>query len=181
RARLLSRSDMAIVIIAAIALTAIIFAIALFVRYGRAMAHDFRETLSGWTRGGAVTVLAFALLFLPLFVWLGPMWLLFYWFVIFFAYAGALERVWIIVLALTIAAIPLLLDLNAHWIAGVDGPIVLSAIASEEQSYYPEALHRLQDVVNVAPDSAMLHLLLGNLELQDGNEPEAAARYRRSL
>ena len=145
------------------------------------MAHDFREILSHLTRGGAVTVLAFALLFLPLFAWLGPMWLLFYWFVIFFAYAGALERLLIIVLALAIAAIPLVLDLNAHWIAGVDGPIVLSAIASEEQSYYPEALHRLQDVVNVAPDSAMLHLLLGNLELQDGNEPEAAARYRRSL
>jgi tetratricopeptide (TPR) repeat protein len=181
RTRLLSRADMIIVGVAAIALTSIVFAIALFIRYGRSMAHDFREVLSHWTRGGAVTVLAFALLFLPLFAWFGPMWLLFYWFVIFFAYAGAVERVFIIVLSLAIAAIPVVLDLNAHWIAGVDGPIVLSAIASEEQSYYPEALHRLQDVVNVAPDSAMLHLLLGNLELQDGNEPEAAARYRRSL
>src|SRR5581483_6533460 len=80
-----------------------------------------------------------------------------------------------------VAALPIVLDLNAHWIAGVDGPVVLSAIASEEQSYYPEALRRLQDVVNVAPDSAMLHLLLGNLELQDGNEPDAAAQYRQSL
>lgn len=181
RTRLLSRSDMVIVGVVAIALTAIVFAIAMFIRYGRSMAHDFREILSSFTRGGAVTVLAFALLFLPLFVWLGPMWLLFYWFVIFFAYAGAMERVLIIVLALTVAAIPLLLDLNAHWIAGVDGPIVLSAIASEEQSYYPEALHRLQDVVNVAPDSAMLHLLLGNLELQEGSEADAANQYRRSL
>src|SRR5438067_1480057 len=42
RARLLSRSDFLIVIISAFALTAAIFAIALFVRYGRAMAHDFR-------------------------------------------------------------------------------------------------------------------------------------------
>ena len=181
RTRLLSRADMIIVGVAAIALTSIVFAIALFIRYGRSMAHDFRETLSHITRGGAVTVLAFALLFLPLFAWLGPVWLLFYWFVIFFAYAGAIERLFIIVLALAIAAIPLILDLNAHWIAGVDGPIVLSAIASEEQSYYPEALHRLQDVVNVAPDSAMLHLLLGNLELQEGNEPEAAVQYRRAL
>ena len=181
RTRLLSRSDMVIVGIVAIALTAIVFGIALFIRYGRSMAHDFREILSSFTRGGAVTVLAFALLFLPLFVWLGPMWLLFYWFVIFFAYAGAMERVLIIVLALTVAAIPLLLDLNAHWIAGVDGPIVLSAIASEEQSYYPEALHRLQDVVNLAPDSSMLHLLLGNLELQEGSEADAANQYRRSL
>src|SRR5712691_5065158 len=181
RARLLSRSDFLIVGIAALALTSAIFAIALFVRYGRSMAHDFREILSHWTRGGAVTVLAFALLFLPLFVWLGPMWLLFYWFVIFFGYAGLVERVLIIVLALIVAAAPIVLDLTAHWIAGVDGPVVLSAIASEEQSYYPEALRRLQELVNIVPDSAMLHLLLGNLQLQEGNEPQAAVHYRRSL
>jgi len=180
RAQLLSRSDFLIVGIAALALTSIVFGIALFIRYGRSMAHDFREILSHWTRGGAVTVLAFALLFLPLFLWLGPMWLLFYWLVIFFGYAGIIERILIMTLALAIAAAPIALDLNAHWIAGVDGPIVLSAIASQEQSYYPEALHRLQDVVNLVPNSAVLHLLLGNLLLQEGNEPEAAAHYRRS-
>ena len=181
RARMLSRSDFLIVITVALALTAIIFAIALFVRYGRSMAHDFREILGQRTRGGKVTVLAFALLFLPLFVWLGPMWLLFYWFVIFFSYAGAGERVLILVLALVIAAAPIVLDLNAHWIAGVDGPIVLSAIASQEQSYYPEALRRLQDVVNVSPNNATVQLLLGNLLLQEGNDPEAAAHYNQSL
>ena len=181
RTRLLSRADSLIVILASIVLASIVFAITLFIRYGRSMAHDFREMLSRRMHGGAVTVLAFALLFLPLFLWLGPIWLLFYWLVIFFAYAGLVERILIIVLSVAIAATPILLDLNAHWIAGVDGPVVLSAIASEEQAYHPEALHRLQDVVNVAPDSAMLHLLLGNLQLQDGNEPEAAAQYRRSL
>src|SRR5690242_8984886 len=76
RARLLSQSDFLIVALAAIALTAIVFAIALFVRYGRSMALDFREILGRRFHGGSVTVLAFALLFLPLFVWLGPMWLL---------------------------------------------------------------------------------------------------------
>lgn len=181
RARILSRSDFLIVIIIALAMTAAIFAIALFVRYGRSMAHDFRETLSQWTRGGAVTVLAFALLFLPLFVWLGPVWLLLYWFVIFFGYAGLGERVLIILLALVVASAPIILDLTAHWIAGVDGPVVLPAIASAEQSYYPEALRRLQELVTIVPDNATLHLLLGNLQLQEGNEPQAAVHYRRSL
>ena len=181
RPRLLGRSDFLIVIISALALTAAIFAISLFVRYGRAMAHDFRETLSRRMRGGAVTVLAVALLFLPLFIWLGPIWLLFYWFVIFFGYAGIIERILIIVLALIVAAAPIVLDLTAHWIASVDSPVVMSAIASEEQSYYPEAVHRLQELVNIVPDSSTLHLLLGNLQLQDGDEQQAAIHYRRSL
>jgi tetratricopeptide (TPR) repeat protein len=181
RSSLLSRSDFLIVIAVALSLTAAIFAIALLLRYGRAMAHDFREILSQRTSGGAVTVLAFALLFLPLFVWLGPVWLVFYWFVIFFGYAGLGERILIIVLALFVALTPIGLDLVANWIAGVDGPVVMSAIASEEQSYHPEALRRMQELVNIVTDNATLHLLLGNLELQEGNEQQAAVHYRRSL
>jgi tetratricopeptide (TPR) repeat protein len=181
RARLLSRSDFMIVFLSALTLTAAILAVALFVRYGKAVAHDFREVLSGRARGGAVTVLAFALLFLPLFVWLGPIWLIFYWFVIFFGYAGAVERILIVALALIVATAPILLDLTAHWIAGIDSPVVMSAIASEEQSYYPEALRRMQELANIVPNNAIIHLLLGNLQLQDGNEQQASVHYRRSL
>jgi tetratricopeptide (TPR) repeat protein len=159
----------------------VIFSLALFIRYARSMAHDFREIIGKRLRGGSVSVLAFALLFLPLFVWLGPVWLIFYWFVIFFGYARASERLLILLLALLIAAAPLTLDLLSHWIAGVDGPVVMSAIASEEQAYQPEALRRMQELVNIVPDNAILHLLLGNLLLQEGNEPQAAVHYRRSL
>jgi tetratricopeptide (TPR) repeat protein len=181
RSRLLSRSDMLVVLILAIALTAMVFAIALFVRYGKTMAHDFREILGARIRGGSVSVLAFALLFLPIFVWLGPIWLIFYWFVIFFGYANAVERVLILMLALLLAAAPVALDLTSTWIAGVDSPVMMSAIASEESSYRPDAIRRLQELVNIVPDDPTLHLLLGNLYLQDGNEQQATQHYRRSL
>ena len=181
RSRVLSSSDFLIVLAAAMAVTVIVFAIALFVRYGKSMAHDFRETLGTRVRGGTVTVLAFALLFLPVFLWLGPMWLICYWLIIFFGYAKTPERVLIIVLGLLAALAPIVLDLAAHWIAGVDGPVMTSAIASEEQSYYPDAVRRLQDLVNLVPDNDTLHLLLGNLYLQDDDEQQAAVHYRRAL
>jgi len=180
RSRLLSRSDFLITILLALALTTAIFAIALFVRYARAMSHDFREIIGARMHGGSVSVLAFALLFLPIFFWLGPMWLVFYWFIIFFGYARTGERILIIVLSLLIAAAPLALDLASHWIAGVDSPVVMSAIAGEERSYQPDALRRMQELVNIVPDDAMLHLLLANLYLQDGNEQQANQHYRRS-
>jgi len=181
RSRLLGRSDMLIVLVLAVALTAMVFAIALFVRYGKTMAHDFREILGARVRGGSVSVLAFALLFLPIFIWLGPMWLIFYWFVIFFGYANGIERVLILMLALLLAAAPLALDLTSTWIAGVDSPVMMSAISSEESSYRPDALRRLQELVNIVPDDPTLHLLLGNLYLQDGNEQQATQHYRHSL
>jgi tetratricopeptide (TPR) repeat protein len=180
RSRLLSRSDFLITILMAIALTAAIFAIALFIRYGRAMAHDFREILGARMHGGSVSVLAFALLFLPFFLWLGPAWLVFYWFIIFFGYAKRGERILIISFSVLIAAAPVLLDLASHWIAGVDSPVVMSAIATNERSYQPDALRRMQELITIVPDDATLHLLIGNLYLQDGNEQQATQHYRRS-
>lgn len=181
RSRLLSRCDLQIVLALSFVLTAAIFAIALFTRYGRSMAHDFREILGQRIHGGSVSVLAFALLFLPIFLWLGPVWLLFYWFVIFFPYANRVERVVTIILAILVAAVPVLLDGTAHEIAGVDSPVVISAIASAEQSYHPEVLRRMQELVGIVPDDPTLQLLLGNLQLQEGNEQQAAVHYRRSV
>ncbi len=181
RTSLLSRADLLILLIAATALTAIVFAITLFMRYGRAMAHDFREILGKRIHGGSVSVLAFALLFLPIFLWLGPMWLIFYWFVIFFGYANYRERILIVLMCLAVALLPLLLGLAANWIATVDSPVVMSAISSNEQSYQPHALRRLQEIATVAPDNAILQILLGNMHVFEGNEPQAAQHYRRAI
>jgi tetratricopeptide (TPR) repeat protein len=180
RGRLLARSDSLIIICLAVFLAAVVLAISLFIRYGRSMAHDFRELVAEWLSGGSVSVVAFALLFLPLFLWLGPLWLLFYWFVIFFGYASLKERVAILVMSLAMAAVPVLLDRSAAWIGGIDSPVVTAATASAEQSYRPEALRRLQEVVSIVPDNADLHLLLGNLHLQEGNAQQALGNYRKA-
>ena len=70
---------------------------------------------------GVTTVLAYAILFLPLFLWLGPMWLVFYWMALFFTYATKPERATIIILLLIAAlfALPGLLFLSGF----LDGPI----------------------------------------------------------
>lgn len=181
RSNLLSRADILVVLAAAILLTGAIFSLALMLRYGRAASHDFREMLSRRLHGGSVSVIAFALLFAPLFLWLGPIWLIFYWFVLFFGYASATERVFIVILALLIACVPIATDVAAHWMAGVDSPVVLAAVSSAEQMYQPEALRRLQDFAAVVPDNATLQLLLGNLQLYEGNEQQAAVHYRRAV
>lgn len=181
RTNVLSRADMMIVVAGAVAITAILLALALFIRYGRSMAHDFREMLSTLFSGGSVTVLAFALLFLPLFLWLGPMWLLFYWFAIFFGYAGIGERIAIVIVLLLVALLPVALDWAAHAIAGVDSPVVAAAIASNADSYEPNALRRLQDLLGVVPDDATLHVLMGNLQSFEGSDDQAGVHYRRAI
>ncbi|HVR39636.1 MAG TPA: tetratricopeptide repeat protein [Thermoanaerobaculia bacterium] len=181
RTNVLGRADIIYLAVAAIVITTLIFAIALFIRYGRSMGHDYRELLGTRLRGGSVTVLAFALLFLPIFLWLGPMWLVFYWFAILFGYADKSERVIVIILCLLIAVSPIALDFASHWVAAVDGPVMLAAISGVEESYHPEALRRLQEVVNVVPDNATLEMLMGNLHLFEGNDQDARVHYKHSL
>jgi tetratricopeptide (TPR) repeat protein len=181
RSNTLSRADLLVVAAAAILVTAIVLALALFIRYGRAAAHDFRELLGRRMTGGSVSVLGFALLFLPLFFWLGPMWLIFYWFAIFFGYAWWGERVAILVLLVLVALTPIALDLAAHRIAGVDSPVVAAAIASSNDAYEPDALRRLQDLVAVVPDDPTLHVLIGNLQAFEGLDDQANVHYRRAI
>ncbi|MEA2464040.1 MAG: protein O-mannosyl-transferase [Acidobacteriota bacterium] len=181
RTNLLSRADLLIVAAMAIALTAVLLAISLFFRYGRSMGHDFREMLSARMTGGSVSVIAFALLFLPLFLWLGPMWLLFYWFAIFFAYASVPERVAIVVLLLLVALLPVIVDATANRIAGVESPVIMAALSSANQSYQPEALRRLQELINVVPDHPTLQLLAGNMQAFEGNDDQAQQHYRRAI
>jgi tetratricopeptide (TPR) repeat protein len=180
RTNVLGRSDLMLMIAVALCVTAIIFALALFFRYGNAMAHDFREILSSRLRGGTVSVLAFALLFLPIFLWLGPAWLAFYWLAIFFGYAALGERIAIVVLLVLVALLPMAVDLTANRIAAVDSPAVAAAISSSTQSYEPDALRRLQELINIVPNNAMLHVLLGNLLVFEGADDQAALHYRRA-
>jgi Flp pilus assembly protein TadD len=181
RTNVLSRADLMIVGACAIIVTAIIFAIALFIRYGRSMAHDFREMLSNTFTGGSITVLAFALLLLPVFLWLGPMWLLLYWLMIFFGYAGIGERIAIVVLLLLVAFVPIGLDYTAHRVAGIDSPVLIAAISSNYQSYQPEALRRVQELITAAPDQAALHVLAGNMLVFEGSDDQAGVHYRRAI
>ena len=181
RSSVLSRADLLFVAAIAIALVAILLAIALFFRYGRAMAHDFREILSTRFTGGSVTVLAFALLFLPLFLWLGPMWLLFYWLAIFFPYASVGERVAIAVLLILVALLPIAIDYTASHVAGVDSPVVMAAISSANQAYQPEALRRMQELIAIVPDHPVLHLLAGNMQNFEGNDDQAQQHYNRAV
>ncbi len=181
RTGVLSRADLLLVAACAIAITAIILALALFIRYGRSMGHDFRERLSSRFSGGTVSVLAFALLFLPLFLWLGPVWLAFYWFAIFFGYASWPERGAIIVVLILVAMLPVSVDLASHWIAGVDSPVVSAAISSADQAYQPDALRRLQELIAVVPDDATLHVLMGNLLAFEGLDDQANVHYRRAV
>lgn len=180
RTATIARGDLVVLACSVLAVLAAVFAFALLLRYGRAAAHDLREVLSRRFRAGTSTVLAVAVLFLPLFLWLAPFWLVLYWYVAFFAYAGVAERVAIATILILIALAPVALASTSYRLATLATPLMRGTIAALESSYYPDALGRVQELLATAPQEPELHLLAGNLMLQDGKEQEALVHFRKA-
>ncbi|HVT01755.1 MAG TPA: hypothetical protein VHL58_00090, partial [Thermoanaerobaculia bacterium] len=178
---ILAQADFTIVLCLAIFCAAAVMALVLFFRYGRPATHDFRELLDPRFGAGAASVIGYALLFLPIFLWLGPMWLILYWFLIFFGYAEPGERVVIGILLALLALFPIALTWSAYTVVASDSPAVRAAQASIDKAYHPESLRRARELAELLPEDPKLQLLLGNLEVQDGDEQQASINYRRAL
>jgi tetratricopeptide (TPR) repeat protein len=178
-----TRADLVTVIAVAIGGAAALFAFSLFFRYAKPAAHDFREILSEKTgiSPGIVSVLALAALVLPLFVWLGPTWVILYWMALFFGYATASERAAIVALLVLLAILPTALDWSVYRVVGSTSPVIRAAQANVDDVYNPEAVRRLRELVELAPEDARLQLLLGTLELQVGNEQQASIHFREAI
>jgi tetratricopeptide (TPR) repeat protein len=179
-ASMIARADLSVVILVALSAVTIIFGIILFFRYRSAALHDFRELTGRRFTPGVASVLAVALLIAPVFFWLGPFWLLLYFLALFFGYATIREKTVIVLLLLITAAVPVLLDQAAFRIAALDHPVIQAAAVGQDRSYSPTTLRRLRDVVELVPDNARLQLLLGNLELNEGNDSQALIHFRKA-
>ncbi len=182
-ARAVTRADVVTVLTIALLGTASLLGIALFSRHSRPAAHDFREILSEKWGFGTTTasVLALAALVLPLFLWLGPTWVLVFWFVIFFSYASVSERIAIVVLLALISVIPIALDWSVYRVVGSTSPVVRAATALDLAIYHPENVRRMRELVATVPGDARLQLLLGGLEFQIGDEQQASVHYREAI
>ena len=84
-------------------------------------------------------------------------------------------------LLILVALLPIAMNISSRWITGVDSPVVAAAVASQTQSYQPDALRRLQELIAVVPDQPMLFVLLGNLQAFEGADDLAGVSYRRAI
>ncbi|MCM2314135.1 MAG: tetratricopeptide repeat protein [Thermoanaerobaculia bacterium] len=182
-ARAMTRADLVTVLAIAILGTAGLLGVALFSRHSRPAAHDFREMFTEkWGLSSTTaSVLALAALVLPLFLWLGPTWILVFWYVIFFAYASVSERIAIVVLLVLMSLIPVALDWSVYRVVGSSSPVVRAATSAELAIYHPENVRRMRELVATVPGEAKLQLLLGGLEFQIGDEQQASVHYREAI
>lgn len=178
---MIARSDFLVSLAVAILLIGAGFGVAMVTRYGRSIMHDWRESLSGRVSAGTATILAFALLFLPVFLWLNPFWLIPWWFLITMSYAGRAEKVAIIIVLIGIGLTPLLMAWSAYRIVESRNPVVRAVEATYEDIWDPEIIKAASELTQALPDEARIQVIAGDLALIAGAENQALIHFQRAV
>ncbi len=177
---MIAQADLLISLAVAILLFAAAGSLLLMVHYGRQVIHDIRETLSRRFSPGVSTVIAFAILFLPVFLWLHPIWLVPYWLVLAFGYGTVRERVLVVILLLAVATVPVIAAWSSYRLAGLKTAVIQASEMVHRVAYEPEVSARLDELLQVMSEDPQLHLLAGNVALLEGNQNEALSHYQRA-
>jgi tetratricopeptide (TPR) repeat protein len=137
--------------------------VVLFVKYLPRMRHDISEVADRIFGARGTFPLALALLGLPLFLSLGPVWLLLYWSVILYGYADRAERAMMLLLFVVLSVLPLAIVKITAINLEERSPLIAAAVDLEEHRDDEAAVDGLLLASKVFPNDSDVWFLLGRL------------------
>jgi tetratricopeptide (TPR) repeat protein len=150
------------------------------VRFGKQLAHDAVELASLLFRRANAIALAVVILGLPLFVGLGPLWLLAYVFLLTFAYMRAGQRVMALV---TLCVLAVLTPALESWQQlAVRSPSVVDrvSIILAERRIDPSTLREFLNLEPRLEGIGSYHLVLGELVRMHGDSDGARLEFQKA-
>jgi tetratricopeptide (TPR) repeat protein len=155
--------------------------LALAVRHGPRAAHDIAERAHRSFGRGAALPLGLLLLALPIFVGLGPGWLLLYWGALLYTYAEHRERMALAAGFVGLALVPPLLS----WITATNieqrSPLFVAAVDLAERREDASAEDGLRQASTVFPEDSDVWFLLGIYAERSGDMQRAQQDYTRAM
>jgi tetratricopeptide (TPR) repeat protein len=158
-----------------------LFALFMALRHQLTLRHDVEEWLirgdrEAWAKAGG-----WAVLLLPLVVWIGAGWLALYWIVLFFRYMRRSERALaaVLLLAASLSLPAYRLSVGLYGLAA--DPTVRTTLAAANGGYDPDRIVKLRELVDAHPDDPMYRFLLAGLYKNGRYFEDAFVEYRRVL
>ncbi|MDQ5857834.1 MAG: tetratricopeptide repeat protein [Acidobacteriota bacterium] len=179
--RLTFGSWLAILLALAVAAAALACLLGLFLRHFRRIFHDLQEVASRPFGHRAAKPIAVVLVALPLFLTLGPLWLLLYWSVLAFAYATHRERVVLALALLSLGILPILVDQLARENLIRRAPLYRAAVDLAERREDASVEDVLLGAATANPDDGDAWLLLGMYAERAGDHPRAVFAYGKAI
>jgi tetratricopeptide (TPR) repeat protein len=160
--------------------TTIVFGLAMVIRYGSLLKHDFEESF-GPGRQSLALGLAAIILLLPAMLFQGWAWLPLWWLAMLFIYMGWAERmVAAILLLLCVASAPMVKTMESRLLAQ-QNPLFWASLGALESGPDTRAVAQLEQARRAAADDRDLVYLLGAEYKKAGRYDDAAALYREAL
>jgi tetratricopeptide (TPR) repeat protein len=160
--------------------TTIVFGLAIVIRYGSLLKHDFEESF-GPGRQSLALGLAAIILLLPAMLFQGWAWLPLWWLAMLFIYMGWAERLAAgVLLLLCVAAAPLVKTMESRLLAQ-QNPLFWASLGAIESGPDTRAIAGLEQARRATPDDRDLVYLLGAEYKKAGRYDDAAALYRETL
>jgi len=174
-------SNAALLIGASFALAAAALVLALLLRHGRRLYHAVRERSASFFGRAGTVGFALLVLALPLWLALGPFWLLLYWAVLASIHASVRERV-VLVVVLIVAGLlgPLTKEIaDQNLIAR--SPLVAAAVDLQEKKEEGGTVDLLRRASEVFSEDTDVWFLLGRFAQRRDDYDEAAIDFSRAL
>ena len=142
--------------------------------------HDIRESGDRQFGRSAALPLALLILGLPLFVGLGPVWLILYWGALIIPYARPKERIVLTIGLAGLAFVPPLVALLTQVNIQQRSPLLVAAVDLAERREDASAEDGLRQASAVFPEDADVWFLLGVFAERAGDLQRAQAQYNRA-
>lgn len=179
--RLTFGSWLGILVAASLAATALACVLSLFLKHFRRIFHDLQEVARRPFGHRAAKPIAVVLVALPVFVTLGPGWLLLYWAVLAFAYSAKRERAVIALALSSLGALPILVDQLARENLIRRAPIHRAAVDLAESREDASTEDALVAAAASNPDDGDAWLLLGMYAERAGDHRRALLAYGNAI
>lgn len=179
--RLTFGSWLGILVAASIAATALACVLSLFLKHFRRIFHDLQEVASRPFGHRAARPIAVVLVALPVFVTLGPVWLLLYWAGLAFAYSTKRERAVIALALFSLGVLPILVDQLARENLIRRAPIYRAAVDLAEHREDASTEDALLAASASNPDDGDAWLLLGMYAERAGDHRRAVLAYGKAI
>jgi tetratricopeptide (TPR) repeat protein len=168
------------VMLLALLASTIVFGLAMVMRYGSLLKHDFEESF-GPGRQSLALGLAAIILLLPAMLFQGWAWLPLWWLAMLFIYMGWGERiVALALLLLSVGSAPLVKTMEARLLAQ-QNPLFWASLGALESGPDTRAIAQLEEARRANPADRDLTYLLGAEYKKAGRYDDASALYREAL
>jgi tetratricopeptide (TPR) repeat protein len=165
---------------AAVAATLLASILVLALEHFPRAVHDIRETGHRLFGRSAALPLALLILGLPLFVGLGPVWLILYWGALIFPYASAHERSILVAGFIGLALCPPVIAWITQENIQQRSPLLVAAVDLAERREDASAEDGLRQASAVFPEDADVWFLLGIFAERAGDLERAQNEYNRA-